>query len=103
MAKSKDEEREPQTISKEEVGSLEAVLGKPEPVPSEPKKETAPPEVAPVAEAPVMTVEAFVRRALAKDSLAIAFVSDEKRTNAVRKLSEQEWRALYDAFLTAPR
>lgn len=51
-----------------------------------------------------ITVDAYVRRALSsKDPIVIAFVSEEKRTNSVRKLGESDWRKLYDAFRTAPR
>lgn len=77
----------------------EGVLANPEP--SQPITEPAPAEIVP--DAPLLTVEKFVRT-LRDRMLGNAFIHVEKlRPEGVRRLPLVTWQAEYDAFLKAPR
>ena len=99
---SSSESREAKPAPKDNAAALEAAA---EPVSPEPAPAKSPSTVSLAQElpdrTPRVTIQAFVRGT--KDPILRSFASQERLTQAARKLTRAEWKAAFEAFKNEPR
>jgi hypothetical protein len=99
---SKSEPRKSEPAPEDNAAALEAA---PEPVLPEPAPAKSPSTVSLVQElpdrTPRVTIQSFVRGT--KDPILRSFASQERLTQAARKLTRDEWKTAFEAFKSEPR
>jgi len=96
---------ESSSAPREAEPALEDIEAAPEAVPSEPAPAKSPSTVSLAQElpdrTPRVTIQSFVRGT--KDPILRSFASQERLSQAVRKLTRDEWKTAFEAFKSEPR